>query len=488
MPKIALFDLEGTLVENEFLVDLAELNCNGSKVMQITEDAMSGRVEFGNALRERMGLIKGITKEDAERLKGNARIRSGAHSLIKKLGEKGFETAIVSGGFSMFAGHIAEELGIEKVYANDLDFEGNRIIGATDKISKNEIASAYISKGYSIISFGDGANDVGMFGKSAMSFAVGNRAEVASKADFTIADFAEAEKIISNPIYLASKDVSMPEVEGAVLRFRDNNELENKLALADVLILRTQKLGQAIIEKGQNLKLIVRQGVGLDGIDLDFAKSKGIEVVNTPLSTPSVSELVIGMMIMASRNLAVADSTMKEGKWSKPELLGTELFRKNLGIIGLGRVGRQVARVCRELGMRILYYDPYVEETIYKKRLYLEELLSEADVLTIHCPLTEETRHMLNMDNIKLMKKGAILVNTARGKIIHPEALEYALKEKVISSACLDVHYTEPPDYSSSLFKYENIVLSPHIGGNTVEAMERMRQRVKDILVLRGYK
>lgn len=237
------------------------------------------------------------------------------------------------------------------------------------------------------------------------------------------------------------------------------------------------KVTKEVIEEGRNLKVIGRAGVGVDNIDVDSATKKGIAVVYSPRgSTFSVAELTIGHMISLARHLTDADRSMKEGKWEKKKLKGTELYGKTLGFIGSGRIGGEVAKRAHSFGMKTIAYDPYLPKEIAKKMgvelTQLDVVLKNSDFVTIHALLTDETRGMIDEGAFDKMKETAFIINCARGGIIDETALYKALKEKKIAGAALDVFEHEPPT-ESSLLSLENIVFTPHIGASTNEAQIR---------------
>lgn len=255
-------------------------------------------------------------------------------------------------------------------------------------------------------------------------------------------------------------------------------ELLNKIHDYDVVIVRGRtKITKDVIEKGENLKIIGRAGIGLDNIDLDSAESKGIKVFNTPeSSTNAVAELTIGLMINLTRGISKGDFGIKQGNWLKDELMSFELKGKTLGIIGMGRIGTQVARLAKAFGMRILVHDVIeldkdVLNEVGAKVVPLDELLSSSDIVTLHVTLTDETYHMIDEEKLSKMKKGAYMINTSRGAVVDEKALLNALKNGSIKGVALDVFEVEPPG-SSELVKLHNVVTTPHIGAQTREAQD----------------
>lgn len=252
-------------------------------------------------------------------------------------------------------------------------------------------------------------------------------------------------------------------------------ELIDLIPPYDVLIVRSgTKVTKEVIEKGENLKVIGRAGVGLDNIDIEAATFNGIIVMNAPEgNTISAAEHTIGLIFAMARNIPMANQTLKSGKWEKKKFVGTELYGKTLGIIGLGRIGKRVASIAKGIGMKVIGYDPYVnEEEIREMGITLvnfEGLLKQADIITLHLPLTKETYHMISDKEFESMKDGVMIVNCARGGIIDEESLLRYLKKGKIRGVALDVFEKEPLE-SSPLFEFENVIVTPHLGASTKEA------------------
>ncbi len=252
----------------------------------------------------------------------------------------------------------------------------------------------------------------------------------------------------------------------------------------DVLVVRSRtKVRQPLIDVCPNLKLIVRGGVGLDTIDVDYARAKGIEVRNTPLaSSDSVAELAIGYMFMMARSLYKATETMKAEKWEKKAFEGVEIGGKTLGLIGVGNIGKATAKRAAALGMTVLAYDPYVKEFEYGKLVSLDELLAAADYISLHLPKTKESADMIGAEQFAKMKDGVRIVNCARGGIINEDALYEALTSGKVAAAALDVFAVEPPT-DWKLLKLDNVIGSPHIGAATKEAQGRVGAEVAQIVI-----
>ncbi|MCL2120262.1 MAG: phosphoglycerate dehydrogenase [Planctomycetaceae bacterium] len=232
-----------------------------------------------------------------------------------------------------------------------------------------------------------------------------------------------------------------------------------------------------VFEKANDLKVVARYGVGFDRVDLEAAKKKGVIVTNTPTAnSDSVADLAVGLMLAVARHLVEAQRLTLEGGW--PKLFGASLFQKTVGLVGLGRIGVRVAQRVRGFGCRTLVYDPFIDAetaSLYgcEKVDTLEMLLAESDFVSLHSPASPETSQMINRRTLVLMKPTAIIVNTARGELIHETDLLDALKNKVIGGAGLDAHAEEPPQVE----KYKdvpNLVITPHMGAYTTEALYNM--------------
>ncbi|HEY4905118.1 MAG TPA: phosphoglycerate dehydrogenase [Candidatus Sulfotelmatobacter sp.] len=270
-----------------------------------------------------------------------------------------------------------------------------------------------------------------------------------------------------------------------------DGKLTEQLESADALIVRSAVQADAkLLEHANKLRVIGRAGVGVDNIDLEAATHKGIAVMNTPgANAVAVAEQTLGMMLAMARHLCRADALMHAGKWEKKSLQGTELRGKTLGIVGLGRVGMEVARRARSFGMEMVAHDPFVSVGVAKEQgirmSSLDELYSAADYITLHVGLTPQTTGMINQSSISMMKKGVRLVNCARGELVNEADLAQALQQKHVAAAALDV-FAEEPLKNSPLLTLENVILTPHIGGSTQEAQEavgvQIAQQVKEYL------
>ncbi|MDZ4171415.1 MAG: phosphoglycerate dehydrogenase, partial [Methanobacteriaceae archaeon] len=252
-------------------------------------------------------------------------------------------------------------------------------------------------------------------------------------------------------------------------------ELVKTIKDFNAIVVRSRtKVTREVIENAPKLKIIARAGVGVDNVDVEAATEKGIMVVNAPESTSiTVAEQTMGLMLSLSRKISIADKSVKEGKWEKSRFMGSELNNKTLGIIGMGRIGSQVVIRSKAFGMDAMVYDPYISEEFAKdlgvKVVDLETIFKESDVITIHVPLTPETKHLVSKEAFEMMKESAFIINCARGGIIDEDALYVALSENKIGGAALDVFEKEPPA-NSPLLRLDNIVLTPHIGASSGEA------------------
>jgi len=286
--------------------------------------------------------------------------------------------------------------------------------------------------------------------------------------------------LVAAPIHEKAVEFLRKEgVEVIYVEYPSEEELIELVKDVEGLIVRSKpKVTRRVIEAAPKLKVIGRAGVGLDNIDLEATKERRIIVVNSPgASARSVAELVFSLMLSVARKVAFADRKIREGVWTKKQCLGFELEGKTVGIIGFGRIGYQVAKIANAFGMNVLLYDPYPNEERAKevggRFVELETLLKESDVVTLHVPLLEETYHLIDEEKLRLMKKTAILINAARGAVVDTKSLVKALEEGLIYGAGLDVYEEEPLPKDHPLTKFDNVVLTPHIGASTEEAQLR---------------
>ncbi len=262
-----------------------------------------------------------------------------------------------------------------------------------------------------------------------------------------------------------------------------NNEkdgpIEKQIKGFDCVVVRSAtKITKEVIEAADKLKLVVRAGVGLDNVDSEAAKSKGITVQNTPEApTVSVAEMVFSLMFSLARKITQADSLMKTERWEKKKLSGTELWKKTIGIVGFGRIGQEVGKRAKAFDMEVLAYDVIDIDSICKqvgaKRADLATIIERADYITLHVPLLPQTKGMFGEKEFKAMKKTAFIVNTSRGGVVDEKALLNALNAGDIAGAGLDVFENEPP-VDWQVVKHPNLIATPHLASSTGEAQERV--------------
>lgn len=262
-----------------------------------------------------------------------------------------------------------------------------------------------------------------------------------------------------------------------------------------IVIRSATKLKADIIEAADNLKFIGRAGVGLDNVDLKAATKKGIVVMNTPAgNTTSTAEQTWSLILSLSRNIPQACASLKSGQWERNKFEGVELYGKVLGIIGLGRIGSTVAGFGKAFGMRVIAFDPFLSKEVFEQKgvqmVTVEQLVKDADYITVHIPKTSETTDLISDKEFALMKPTTRVINCARGGIINETALIKALQEKKIAGCALDVYEQEPPDFSSPLFKFDNCVVTPHLGASTSEAQinvaVEIAETIRDAMLGKG--
>jgi len=277
---------------------------------------------------------------------------------------------------------------------------------------------------------------------------------------------------------------ALPGLEVIMKTGMDEQELIHTIPEFHIAVVRgATKMTRNVIQAASNLELIVRAGIGLDNIDCEAAKEKGIQVNNTPAATTtSVAEHTLGLMLAAVRNHGKANLSMKAHKWEKKALSGTELFQKTLGIIGSGRIGLEVARLGLAFGMKVLVYDIIdVQTDLDLKQVDLDVLLAQSDVISLHLPLNEQTKHMISDTEFAKMKDGVILVNASRGGTVDEKALFKALESGKVRAAGIDVFEKEPPD-EYALIDHPNVIATPHIGAAAKEGQKRAGFEVVNIV------
>ncbi len=283
---------------------------------------------------------------------------------------------------------------------------------------------------------------------------------------------------------------SNPQVELLEFSAIDRMELKEKIPQIDVLIVRSRtQVDKDLLENARNLKIVLRAGIGLDNVDVPAATDSGVIVMNAPTGNiVTTAEHAIAMMFSISRRIPQADSSMRAGKWEKKKYQGSELRGKTLGLVGLGNIGKVVGSRARALEMKVIAYDPYVSKEAGAKLgihlVTLEELLPQADYISIHVPLIPATKHLIGPKQLQMMKKGAYLINCARGGIVDETALLEALTSKHLNGAALDVFETEPVPADSPLLKQENLIVTPHLGASTDEAQVQVGLEVAEQIKL----
>ncbi len=290
----------------------------------------------------------------------------------------------------------------------------------------------------------------------------------------------------------------------AILHAASDMEVDYRPGLKDAALLKAvtesdaliTRSGTAVTEElanaGPRLRIVGRAGVGLDNVDVDACTARGILVINAPTANiMSATEHTMAMLLALCRNIPDAHASVRRGEWNRSKFMGTELDGKTLGIIGLGRIGTRITVRARAFGMRVIAYDPYIAPNVFEKvgaeLVSLDDLLARADVITVHTPLSDETRGMIGADEIAKMKEGVVVLNIARGGIYDELSLADALNSGRIAGAAIDVYVEEPPK-DNPLLSAKNIILSPHIGANTIEAQDRVAVQTAEMVVaaLRG--
>lgn len=267
----------------------------------------------------------------------------------------------------------------------------------------------------------------------------------------------------------------------------DKEELIENIKNYDVLVVRSNtKVTSDVLEAGAkgNLKLVIRAGVGIDNIDLDYAKKVGIKVSNTPdASSDSVAELALGHMFSVARYIAVANYTMRNGQWNKKQYKGSEIAGKILGIIGMGRIGKVLAGKAEALGMKIIYADVLgKQDNLAYEFMDLDNLLKVSDYVSLHVPYDKDKGALISSREISMMKEGAVIINCARGKVVDEEALLEGLNSGKLAGAGIDV-FEQEPSKNTELINHERVSVTPHIGASTKEAQERIGKEVAAIVI-----
>src|SRR5690606_1765210 len=257
----------------------------------------------------------------------------------------------------------------------------------------------------------------------------------------------------------------------------------------NALIVRSEtKVNSEMISAMENMEVIGRAGAGVDNIDLDASTRKGIIVMNTPGgNTVSTAEHTMALMLSMCRNIAQANQSLRSGKWDRKTYKGTELLDKTLGVVGLGKIGREVALRSKAFGMNVIGFDPVLSEEVAKKinvqLVDLDTIFSKSDIITVHVPLNEETKNLICEETLAKCKDGVKIINCARGGIVNEEDLVAALNSGKVSAAALDVYVTEPPEFTVALIQHPKVVATPHLGASTDEAQKKVAIQLAEQIV-----
>jgi D-3-phosphoglycerate dehydrogenase len=288
----------------------------------------------------------------------------------------------------------------------------------------------------------------------------------------------------SMPLVEEELKVLKQHAEVSVLNSGDHDVITKGTADADVILVVYAKITGDIIENAKKLRGVVKYGVGVDNIDVNTATSHGVVVANVPdYAVDTVADHAIGLLLALSRKITVADRMMRAkslANWASPPnvLKGVDLKGKTLGLLGIGRIGKAVSDRAKGFGMNIVAYDPYISKEVGKEMgvelTAFDDVLARSEFISLHSPLTDETRKMINKDSISRMKDGVIIINTARGPLVDHSSLVDALKSGKVGGAGLDVLESEPPKNDDPIFSFENVVLTPHMAYYTTEAIKRL--------------
>tara|TARA_B100001013_G_scaffold343046_1_gene270045 strand:- start:683 stop:1561 length:879 start_codon:yes stop_codon:yes gene_type:complete len=279
-------------------------------------------------------------------------------------------------------------------------------------------------------------------------------------------------------------DAFAPDLQEKLSPYGNITNDKGKLPEATIVLVRSKtKVTKEYIDFAPNLKLVIRGGVGLDNIDLNYAAEKGITVYNTAAaSSIAVAELAFTLIIALPNHVTKADSTMRAGQWAKKELKRSELYEKTLGIVGLGRIGTELAKRANAFGMKVVAYDPFVESSeVATMKSDLKDVLNNSDYVTLHLPLTGETKGLINAEMLKEFKDRAYLINTGRGKTIVEEDVVEALKSGKLAGFGNDVWYSDPPK-NTPLIDAPNVIMLPHLGASTKENLLRIGDIIESII------
>lgn len=278
-------------------------------------------------------------------------------------------------------------------------------------------------------------------------------------------------------------DAFAPNLAEKLTQFGEVTDDKERLKDAEIVLIRSKtKCTKEYMDAAPNLRMIIRGGVGLDNVDLEYAKEKGIIVHNTPqASAIAVAELAFALMLAVPNHIVAGCTSMRECKWIKKELKRTELYGKTLGLIGVGNIGTEVAKRAKAFGMKVIAYRKSGKPSEHADvKQTLEEMLSEADYVSLHTPLTDDTKAMINKDTIARMKDGAVVVNTGRGKCVVEEDVVEALKSGKLRGYATDVWYSDPPPDECPILSAPNVVMTPHLGASSRENLLRIGDIIEE--------
>lgn len=294
-------------------------------------------------------------------------------------------------------------------------------------------------------------------------------------------------KVLITDRYAVSAIERLRTTDGIEVTQIDPSEIHDfDVSSFDGFLIRSRTIvNEKLINRSKNLKIVITSTSGFDHIDIKSCQDKNITVCYTPeANAQSAAELTWGLIMACSRKIISANQMVKNANWERHQLVGHELYKKTLGIVGLGRVGQRVAKIAKAFGMHVLANDPYVSEEAFQStgahRAGWEEVMRSSDIISLHVPLNKETRGFINYSTLECINHGATLINTSRGQVVNEQAIVDFLKSEKISALGLDVFEKEPLPKTSALIGLPNVVLTPHIGANTIEAFERGSQAAVD--------
>jgi bifunctional phosphoserine phosphatase/homoserine phosphotransferase len=431
----------------------------------------------------------------------------GASELLRELSEKGVEVVVLSDTFEQLMEHVLHEIGVKRYYTNRLVVEGDQIVGfdlalqgAKHRLLEEERGEDVLS-----IAIGDSFNDVLML-RAADLPVLFNPAEplkdyfrgapvFRNLGDLRRFLLALTEAVARPPKVLVADGIAEQGLRLLRKAFRVDvmpklmrQELLELIGEYEAIIVRSAtRVDQEVLSRAAALKAIARAGIGLDNIDLRAARQRGVKVLYDPYgSVISVAEHTLLLMLALSRDLVGTCASVKSGRWEKDAYAGRELYGKTLLIVGLGKIGSEVAKRAKAFGMRVIAYDPYAPQERFSalgvlRAQRLDEALMEADYVTVHTPKVQD---LIAERELGLLKPGAFLINTARGGVVNQEALYRALVEGRLAGAALDVFEREPPaEQEMKLLSLPNVIATPHVAGSTAEAQERISAYIALTLV-----